>query len=195
MRMKTYVHKHTSGLSSKCQIPGPRTAQFLACGMALAGQSLRCIQHLRAKDSDLTREEVKMLQKTLCEGIDLLKRGFRHEITIANVVEEEGWNQVKHYESHERIGRDERKRLDHVRQFRRAEDKKKQQHHNNQKKSSSSSGSHSNRRRNNFKGNRGSHNNSNSNNNNDKVTGKEKLTCFTCHLPGHISSECPMKQK
>ena len=191
MRMKTYVRKHTSGLSSKCQIPGPRMAQFLACGMALAGQSLRCIQHLRSKHSDLSQDEVKMLQKTLCEGIDLLKRGFRHEITIANVVEEEGWTQVKHYESHERIGRDERKRLDHVRQFRRAEEKKKQQHTQNQKKSSSSS-NQSNKRRGNFKGNRNSHNNSN---NSGEKTGKEKLTCFTCHLPGHISSECPMKQK
>ena len=187
MKMKTYVRKHMSGISNRCSIPGPRLVQFLACGMAVTGQALQCIGHLKAgRKEELSREEIKMLQKTLCDGLRLMKKGFRHEITIANVVEEEGWGQVKHYEGHERIGRDERKRLDHVRQFRRAEDKKKGQA---AKKTSSSSASQSKRRNNN----RGGNNNSGSSS--DKPNGKDKLTCFYCQLPGHIANECKLKKQ
>ena len=54
----------------------------MACCMALSGQALQCIKYLRSRDLDLSREEIKSLQKTLCSDLDLLKRGFRHEITI-----------------------------------------------------------------------------------------------------------------
>lgn len=121
MRMKTFVNQKTDGITNKCQPPGPRVARVTACALALAGRAQITLDLLKETDPYCSTYKVHM--KGLSEDVSLLNRGLQHEIDILHIAEEDTWTQTKYFEGHERYDSEVRKRNDHAKILRKADEK------------------------------------------------------------------------
>ena len=182
---KSCVKSMTDGITNKGQFPGNRVAKVSACALSLTSQALRCLRGI--KSGELSDEKQREYEILLRDNLLLLRKGLRHELTIVNVVQEDGFQRVKSFESHERMDSAARKRLAHVRTVAKAEEK--------QKKPAQAKKHDSKPFQKNFH-----KNNSNSQNQNQPQGGggggkNNKLICFLCQQFGHVSKDCKTGQR
>ena len=179
---KSCVKGMTDGITNKGQFPGNRVAKVTACALSLTSQALRCLRGL--KSGELSDEKAKEYETLLRDNLLVLRKGLRHELTIVNVVQEDGFQRVKSYEGHERMDSAARKRLAHVRTVSKAEEKTKKPP---QKKAENSKP---------FQKNFPKNNTQNQNQNqNQGGGGKKQLICFLCQQFGHVSKDCKSSQR
>ena len=185
LRMHVYkscVKTMTDGITNKGQFPGNRVAKVSACALSLTSQALRCLRGI--KSGELSEEKQKEYETLLRDNLILLRKGLRHELTIVNVVHEDGFQRVKSFESHERMDSAARKRLAHVRTVAKAEEKQKkappQKKHDNSKP---------------FQKNFQKNNSQNQGQNQGGGGKNNKLVCFLCQQFGHVSKDCKSAQR
>ena len=174
---KSFVRMATDGITNKGQFPGNRVAKVTACALSLTSQALKTLRSI--KSGTLSEAKTKEYEDLLRDNLLLLRKGLRHELTIVNVVHEDGFPRVKSYEGHERMDSSARKRLAHVRQIAKTEEK-----------SNKSQGKKQDSKKPHFQKNFNKNNNQPAASGNNNNNGKEKLICFTCQQFGHISKNC-----
>ena len=161
------------GITNKGQIPGNRAAKVIACSLGLAVNSLKCMKLVEEKK--VSSKEAKKLTKTVKENLSILKQGLRHELVIINVVQDNGFPFVKSYEGHNRLDKEARKRVDHVKALKKSEDRES----NAEKKKSFP-------RRESQRGYRQT---------NRSGGQRREIKCFNCLQFGHVQADCTAGKK
>ena len=151
-------------ITNKGQVPCDRIAKVLGCLLGLTSAAKESLSEAETR----SRKGKKHL-KSVKENLSLMQKGLEHELMIVNVVNEYGFPFVKSFEGHERLNRDARKRIDHVKAIAKSAEKEKEKKKSFPKKAAPKSGMRPQR------------------------TGKEKIQCFLCQQFGHVKADCKNK--